>query len=226
MGTREILATFDTPEKLLSSMLDDQAHGGLFHATLEDFGLGETVVVDVRLPEIPDGVLLVGNIVWRRRPTNWRSSLVPGVGVSFQPESVPQRDFLIRYAQGKQRQRRKAGARCRLNIPVELGVAGISMQAWTRDISRGGLFVPADTPPPVGQPVGVTLLPSEHSTRQELSGRVVWSQGYKAVDRAQGFGVAFRFSNPIQRRRLETIVGSQEVNLYKDAGIARRTMKW
>lgn len=226
MSTRQITATFETPEKLLSNMLDDQAHGGIFHATLEDMSLGETVIVDLRLPEIPEGVILLGNVVWRRRPTNWRSSLVPGVGIAFHKESAPQRDFLAAYAQGKQEQRRKSGARFRMDIPVELGIAGISIRAWTRNVGRGGLYVPAETPPPIGQPVGITILPNELTQKQQLQGSVAWSHPPVGEDQVAGFGVSFRFANPIQRRRLHAMLGAKEAAAYRDAGLERRTMKW
>ncbi len=226
MSTRTIVASFDSPDRLLSSMLDDQQFGGIFHPTEEQYELGETVIVDVRLPEIPEGIPLIGNVVWRRRPTKWKTSLIPGSGIAFQPESGPQRDFLIMYAHGKLQQRRKTGIRCRLNVPVEMTIAGMMIKGWTRDIGRGGLYVPADRLPPVGHQVGVTILPNDFTRREELSGQVAWSHEPCGHNMIAGFGVAFRHSNAPQRRRLDMLVAPREAQIHRETGFSRRTMKW
>jgi len=225
--TRTLIATFESPDSLQAALLDDQPHGGRFYATLEDFQLGETIITDVRLPRIPEGVPLIATVVWRRRPTAWRSSLVPGIGVSFHRDSRPQHEFLSLYARGSQTQKRKNGARCAISVPVEVGVAGIPLRAMTANLSRGGLYVPAEVTPPVGQPVEVTLLPGELTERADsLDGRIVWTSAQSPFASPPGFAVSFAFRSPVQRRRLEMLVGAREAEIYVKGGMARQTMRW
>ncbi len=121
-------------------------------------------------------------------------------------------------------------------IPVRLGVSFTSgsdvARTWTRDISRGGVFIATDKPPPMGAAVDLTLeLPGGEALRLPAEVvRVVGVEEAAARRRQPGCGLTFHELAPETRARLEAFVDRAEIApkarvlLVDDAALFRRLL--
>jgi len=204
---KHLILRFDSTTKLGKYLLDDQETGGIFCATTDDLDLGETVSVTICLPDIPEGVNLMATVKWRRRPTRWRSSLVPGVGLGFLDSSAPQLAFLLNHLSGGVVSTRRHWPRHQLELPVEVCAGSEVYLSSTRDIGLGGMFVRFDRPCDAGSEVRVNVLPEGPESKVEFHGRVAWSTSGNGEP---GFGLAFPPNDVEIRRRAERIILASE----------------
>jgi Tfp pilus assembly protein PilZ len=192
--------------ELLRRLLVDTLHGGLFVPSDEDRPTGQNVVLDLRLPGLPDGVQLAGVVRWRQpahaasgspsdRPSWW-------LAVEFLASEWRRRDFLIDLATGALQRRRIASRRIPARVDVILRVRREgeeeAVRGISRDVGRGGVFVgqlgPAMEQLQSGLLVGVELPAAPEPLR--VAGRVAW-QGADAE--GAGLGVAFQFTSEADR---------------------------
>src|SRR5439155_20048939 len=111
--------------------------GGIFFPTREALDEGQRVVVEVRLPGMPQRVLLRGTVAWRRAGRH-SAKLRAGLGIEFHPGDAARRDFLLEVARGDVP--RDIQARRHRRLPVDLSVE------WR---------VPNERTPPGGQAGGI-----------------------------------------------------------------------
>jgi Tfp pilus assembly protein PilZ len=194
---------YESKRHLESCLLDDQSFGGLFHATETEIDLGETVLVTICVPQIPEGVTLISRVVWRRRPTKWRSSLLPGIGLGFAAASAPQLEFLTQCLAGSRPPTRRSWPRWPLEIPAEVSVSGDRFLSCTRNIGLGGMFLHSDAAFAAGTEVAVDLYPGGPDEGITFRGKVAWCLA-QASD--PGFGLAFPRTDTNQRRVAGTII--------------------
>src|SRR5215468_3192414 len=76
------------------------AEGGLFYPTREALEEGTVVLVEVRLPQLTQRVVLRGRVAWRRAGRN-RTKLRAGLGIEFSAADAVRREFLLRVARGE-----------------------------------------------------------------------------------------------------------------------------
>jgi Tfp pilus assembly protein PilZ len=200
---QQLTLRFDSTRKLQQYMLEEAENGGIFCATTEHYELGETVFVTIYLPDIPEGVPLISSVIWRRRATKWRSSLVPGVGLAFDEASRPQLDFLLSHMAGSVRSTRRAWPRHNLELPIEVSYGERVYRSSTRDIGLGGMFVRFDAPCEVGSEVEVNVFPKGSDEPVGFHGKVAWTRG---GEREPGFALAFPRGDSKLRRRAERII--------------------
>lgn len=204
---QQIILRFDSVKKLKEYLLSDQDPGGIFCATRDDLELGETVLLTICLPDIPEGVPLISSVIWRRRPTKWRSSLVPGVGLAFDEASRSQCEFLLEHIEGGVKATRRHWPRHKLELPVEFSAGDRLYRTSTRDIGLGGMFVRCDAPCEVGRDLEVQVFPEGQGNPVEFHGRVAWTRG---GERDPGFGLAFPRGDAELRKRAEKIIIASE----------------
>ena len=204
---RHITLKFDSPKKLAQYLLTDQDPGGIFCANSAEFELGESVIVTICLPDIPEGVALVSKVIWRRRPTKWRSSLVPGVGLGFDEVSRPQAEYLLRHVAGNVSSTRRNWPRHDLELPVEISAGGEVYVSTTRDIGLGGMFVRFETPCEIGGEIEINVFPEGPDKPVEFHGKVAWTRGGE-ID--PGFGLAFPQTDDELRHRAEQLIIANE----------------
>jgi Tfp pilus assembly protein PilZ len=97
---RILKARYRTAEAFLAAYQNSFAGGGLFFPTREHVTVGETVMVEVRFPELGDRVLLRSYVAWRRA-ARVREGTPAGVGVELDREESPKREFLLAVARGE-----------------------------------------------------------------------------------------------------------------------------
>jgi Tfp pilus assembly protein PilZ len=178
------------------------AGGALFYPTRMPLLAGEAVILDVRLPNVPNPVLVRGRIahVDTARMGSW---------ISFDPEDRSTLEFLLGMARGNLEIRpvtRKSG-----RFPVELQVdwqVGDSDDLYissTDDVSWGGVFVRTLSPPPVGTPVSVVIATPAGETLR-LRGRVTRTR----VNGSAGMAVRFA-GESVERRRLRRLLRDMDL---------------
>jgi len=203
---RHLTLRFDSPKKLGQYLLADQDPGGIFCATSEELELGERVALTICLPDVPEGLYLLSSVIWRRRPTKWRSTLVPGVGLAFDEVSRPQVEFLLGHIAGSVASTRRHWPRHDIELPVEISAEGEVYLSTTKDIGLGGMFVRFDSPCEVGNQVDVSVFPEGPDNPVAFRGKVAWAR--RGSD--PGFGLAFDPRDTGLRRRAEQIIIASE----------------
>jgi Tfp pilus assembly protein PilZ len=213
---RYLTLRFDSAKKLAAYLLEDQEHGGVFCATDEPFELGELVRVTICLPGVPEGVVLAASVVWRRRPTRGRTSLIPGVGLGFGEQCQPQIRFLEELVAGGHAATRRSWPRHPIELPVEVrGPDQAPTPASTGDFGLGGMFVRFDGRCPVGDAIDVDVFPADAGKPVPFSGRIAWA---RCSGPDAGFGMAFHPGDTRLRRLAELIILANEPLALPAAG--------
>jgi Tfp pilus assembly protein PilZ len=180
----------------------EYAGGALFYPTRMPLLAGEAVILDVRLPNVPNPVLVRGRVahVDTQRAGCW---------ISFDAEDHSTLAFLLGIARGNLEIRpvtRKSG-----RFPVELQVdwqVGDSDDLYissTDDVSWGGVFVRTLSPPPVGTPVSIVIATPAGETLR-LRGRVTRTR----MNRSAGMAVRFA-GESVERRRLRRLLRDMDL---------------
>lgn len=199
---RILTAQYGSSSDFLGAYNPEFAGGALFYPTRMPLLAGETVILDVRLPNVPNPVLVRGRVahVDTSRMGAW---------ISFDAEDRATLEFLLGIARGNIEIRpvvRKSG-----RFPVELQVdwqIGDSDDLYissTDDVSWGGVFVRTLSPPPVGTPVSVVIsTPAGEMLR--LRGRVMRTRSNGSA------GMAIRFAGEsAERRRLRRLLRDMDL---------------
>lgn len=88
--------------------------------------------------------------------------------------------------------------------PIELKVAYQRMNAffadYTRDISKGGIFIKTQAPLPAGAEIEFEITVPKQTAPIALAGKVVWS------DPARGMGIQFSWKADSEREQFEKLV--------------------
>lgn len=182
--------------------------GGLFYPTREAIEAGAPVIVEVRLPALPQKVMLRGRIAWRRAGRH-RTKLRAGLGIEFAPADAVRREFLLSVARGEV-ELRSVPARKYRRLPVELPTewrVAEERSTFTgriEDIGLGGAFISAVGPSPApGTEVFVDVVPPGSVVPLGIAARVAWIRGTPG---AEGFGIEFRCRDAGGTRRLKELV--------------------
>jgi Tfp pilus assembly protein PilZ len=179
--------------------------GGLFYPTREAIPLGESVIVEVRFPELTDRMFLRGFVAWRR-PARHSQKIRAGLGIEFLAVERKKRDFLLAVAQGELA--REPASRRHRRLPVEMDVSWrvkeerSSYAARLDDIGPGGAFVRTRELQPAGTPLVLEVLPPGAAIPLAIEGRVAWAS---AAPGEEGFGVEFRCRDTGGLRRLKEL---------------------
>jgi Tfp pilus assembly protein PilZ len=206
---RLLLARFRSREELLERYLSNRGNGGLFLPTRRVIEPGEPVLVDVRLAELRDHLLVRGVVVERQRGRR-NDGVRAGLYVEFLASEAGKRDHLLALASGDAGAApASAGQRRHRRLPIELRVDWRVPNQTERhislvdDIGIGGAFLRTRDLPPTGTPVVIELRPPGANTPQAIEGRVAWSS---LTPGHEGVGVEFRCRDIGGMRRLRELV--------------------
>ena len=202
---RVLLAKCKTRDEFLELYLSDLDCGGIFLPTRSVLLPATRVLVDMRMPEIRDHLLIRGQVIWQRKARR-RDGIRAGLGIEFLPGEGPKVEYVLALARGELQAR--SARRKHRRLPTDLPVAWRLPDHPTRtidrltDISTGGAFISATTSPDVGALVVLELLAPGKQAPDVIEGRIAWraSSGPKC-----GFGVEFRWRDVVGRRRLREL---------------------
>jgi uncharacterized protein (TIGR02266 family) len=202
---RILKARYRTAEAFLAAYQSSFPGGGLFFPTREHVTVGESVMVEVRFPELGDRVLLRCFVAWRRA-ARVRDATPAGVGVELDREESTKRDFLLAVARGETP---RAVTRMHRRLPTTLPARWHVVEAREHhtavisDVSAGGAFLRTDEQCREGTQIVVELVPPGGAAPLDIEARVVWS---RAGDGSRGMGVEFRCRDTGGLRRLKEMV--------------------
>ena len=206
---RLLLARFRSREELFERYLSTP-NGGLFLPTRRVIEPGEPILIDVRLAELRDHLLVRGVVVERQRGRR-NDGVRAGLHVEFLASEAGKRDHLLALASGGEAGTLppSSGQRRHRRLPIELRVDWRVPNQTERfislvdDIGIGGAFLRTLDLPPTGTSVVIELRPPGANTPQAIEGRVAWSS---ATPGHEGVGVEFRCRDIGGMRRLRELV--------------------
>jgi len=204
---RTIAVHFSSNRMFMQDYLRELPGGGLFVETSESFEIEERVQALLVFPEIPEGLKLECSVAWRRKPTKWRSSLAPGIGLAFGTGNRSRVEFLLDYCRGELSASRKKGRRIPVDLQVDIVDSTERISGRIRDISRGGVFVSTDRRFDRDALIELDLYLDSSDTPERYSGRVAW---LRAGEAESGVGIEFLFRAPIRRQRISQFVSRIE----------------
>ncbi|HYU16369.1 MAG TPA: PilZ domain-containing protein, partial [Candidatus Acidoferrum sp.] len=170
---RLLLARFRSGADLLARHLNERANGGIFLPTRRIVEPGEQVLVDIRLSELRDHLLLRGMVVERQRGRR-NENVRAGLYIEFLPSEAGRRDHLLGLARGESNQ--AAGKRRHRRLPIEIPVDWRVPHQTERhislvdDIGIGGAFLRTREQPAEGTPVVIELRPPGANMPQAIEG--------------------------------------------------------
>jgi len=203
---RLLLARFRSGADLLARHLNEREHGGIFIPTRRIVEPGEPVLVDVRLAELRDHLLLRGVVVERQRGRR-NDNVRAGLYVEFLATESGRRNHMLALARGEVAP--TGGKRRHRRLPIEIRVDWRVPQQTERhfdlvdDIGIGGAFLRTREQPAEGTPVVIELRPPGSNTSQSIEGRVAWRRDTPGQE---GVGVEFRCRDIGGMRRLRELV--------------------
>lgn len=182
LDRRTLRVEFSTDATFRSEYLSNISNGGVFIATSERLDVRDPVVVVLELSWCGESVELEGEVVHRIGEDMAEAGAIPGVAVQL---DLPAREIRERLAplvgslDGNERVTRsgkRAAPRSPARIAVQLQTGdGRDVRCRTRDISTTGILVSLhdESPLPIGEEVGLTILHPTSGERMEVNGAVV-----------------------------------------------------
>jgi len=180
----------------------DLVRGGLFVPTTSALEAGETVVIELAAPVLPNKVLIRGNVKsWR--PALPRLRVRAGAVVEFDPDEASKRDFVRDALTGKRTDlpRRKHN-RLPVQIPVRYRLAKTAsyVEGAISEISVGGAMLNTTEPLPLESDVIVEIVPPGGAAPIAISGKVSYHVP------TGGTGLKFLYRDGDGSRRLRELV--------------------
>ena len=181
----------------------DLPNGGLFVPTTVALEAGDTAVIEVAAPQLPNKVMI------RTRVRSWRPALPrlrvrAGAIVEFDAEEVGKRDFVSEVLAGKRSgMPRRRQSRLPVAIPVKyrLSSSGQFTEVQMTEISIGGALLATETPLPIGGELVIEVVPPGAAAALAIGGRVAYH-----VPSAGSTGVRFLVRDSDGSRRLRELV--------------------
>ncbi len=211
MAMEILVARYRSGDELLDHYLSSFLYGGLFYPTRKVIEPGRLVVIDIRMPALPDYTLVRGMVAWHRRGRRSQGTRA-GLGIEFLASEQQTRDYLLSLARGnvepdKKRRHRRLPTELRIDwrVPSEAS----RRPAYLGDIGAGGLFIRTRETVPEGTSIVVELVPPGATAPQVLEGRVAWTC---EAPGGEGVGVEFRCRDLGGMRRLRELVRRIEKN--------------
>ena len=191
--------------ELLESYLPNFAQGGLFVPTRRTFPLGHPVILDIRMPELTDSLLIRGDITWCRKGKR-TEKIRAGLGVQFAATERQKRDYVLALARGIAR---KISSRRHKRLPIQIPAFWRMPKESDRhvtllgEIGSGGAFLHTDAALTAGDPVVVELTPPGSTMTQAIEGRVAWR---RETPGSAGVGIEFRCRDMAGKHRLRELI--------------------
>jgi Tfp pilus assembly protein PilZ len=202
---RVLRARYRSGEEFLRHYQPALATGGIFFPTRTVLPVGESVLVEVRFPQLVNKLMIRGQVAWCRAGQH-RAKLRAGLGIEFLATEGRRRDYLLGVARGQVRQ---VIVRRHRRLPVSMPAEWRLVQerevhrSTVEDIGPGGAFIRSALPIQPGSEVVLGVVPPGSVCPVEIAGRVVWSRQVPGED---GFGVEFRCRDAGGVRRLKELV--------------------
>lgn len=178
---------------------EDSPRGMLLAKTRARYEPGETVVLEIGFPGLPNRILT--RAVFRKAKKDQAI-------FEFAAGEEHKRDFLVAVASGRasaswQRKNRRFPIRLPARFVVDGQEVPLRGDAETEDVNRNGVFLKTARLLPEGARVTIILDPCDGSAEMEFQGRVIYTRKDQGAD---GIGVQFDRLNSDDTKRLRRMI--------------------
>jgi Tfp pilus assembly protein PilZ len=180
----------------------DLPNGGLFVPTTTELEAGDTAVVELASPQLPNKVM-IRTVVRSWRPALPRLRVRAGAVVEFDTEELTKRDFVADVFSGKRTDLpRRRQSRLPVSIPVRYRLSDTAAFAdgAISEISVGGAMLNTQTPLPIDSDIILEVVPPGGAAPIAISGKVSYHVPNGAT------GVKFQYRDGDGSRRLRELV--------------------
>jgi len=180
----------------------DLPNGGLFVPTTTELEAGDTAVVELASPQLPNKVM-IRTVVRSWRPALPRLRVRAGAVVEFDGEEITKRDFVADVFSGK---RGDIARRRQSRLPVSIAVrfrmtsSAAYQDGAISEISVGGAMLNTQTPLPLESDIILEVVPPGGAAPLSISGKVSYHVPTGAT------GVKFMYRDGDGSRRLRELV--------------------
>jgi len=202
---------FEDPQSFLEVYTRDLASGTLFVSTTQPKPpIGTTVAVELFVPGDESPIRALAKVIHHGDVAG------PGYGTRVALTELARERLRItaarlRESASSKEIRHEPRVRARLGVTFSTGTD--VARSWTQDISKGGVFVATEKPPPLGAQVDLELeLPGGEKVQIAATVvRLVNKEQALAWNREEGCGLSFQAVSPEVQAKLEAFVDAEEL---------------
>jgi Tfp pilus assembly protein PilZ len=182
----------------------DLPNGGLFVPTTTELEAGDTAVVELASPALPNKVM-IRTVVRSWRPALPRLRVRAGAVVEFEGDEITKRDFVADVFSGRRDNDqipRRRQSRLPVSIPVKYRLSSTAQfqDGAISEISVGGAMLNTAAPLPLDSDIVLEVIPPGGAAPLEISGKVSYHVPSGAT------GVKFLYRDGDGSRRLRELV--------------------
>jgi Tfp pilus assembly protein PilZ len=181
----------------------DLPNGGLFVPTTTELEAGDTAVVELASPQLPNKVM-IRTVVRSWRPALPRLRVRAGAVVEFEGDEITKRDFVADVFSGKRGGEiaRRKQSRLPVSIPVKfrLATSAAFLDGAISEISVGGAMLNTASPLPIDSDIVLEVVPPGGAAPLPISGKVSYHVPSGAT------GIKFMYRDGDGSRRLRELV--------------------
>jgi Tfp pilus assembly protein PilZ len=181
----------------------DLPNGGLFVPTTTELEAGDTAVVELASPQLPNKVM-IRTVVRSWRPALPRLRVRAGAVVEFEGDEITKRDFVADVFSGKRGGdiARRRQSRLPVSIPVKFRLTSSAafQDGAISEISVGGAMLNTQSPLPLDSDIVLEVVPPGGAAPLAISGKVSYHVPTGAT------GVKFMYRDGDGSRRLRELV--------------------
>jgi uncharacterized protein (TIGR02266 family) len=195
----------------------DISLGGIFISTEEPVSEGETVDLQLHLPELPQAVKITGKVV---RVTQGKGRGMSGMGIAFGELDEFTQSTLQQYLREMTADREcvvdRRGKAVRFDqvLEVHYNTVGEFLIDYSENISKNGMFIKTESPQPIDSMIPALItLPNDE--RLEVTCRVVHVLSVEEASKfnhAPGMGIEFVHYRGDSQERLWKYIESLSSN--------------
>lgn len=219
----EIEVEYFLLDKFISDYTRNISRGGAFIRSNKQLEVGTELVFKLNMPGLDEPLSVKGKVAWTRtveQAAEAEAGKDPGMGIQFVHETEEQRRAFERRVEAlidgprPQPARSYESRRAHPRVPVELKVEYQNVDQliteYTRNISRGGLFIRSDEQLEKGTQLLFKLHVPELNEPLSLKGRVAWvrTAAEATGSESPGMGVWFIYDSDEERTQLERTIDS------------------
>jgi Tfp pilus assembly protein PilZ len=189
------------------AIVDPSSPQDLFCPADDPPAIGSWVSVEVQFERGPL-FLLSGKVVWRRPHSDRR--VRAGVGVALDPRHRATVDYINGWSSGMLAERR-LHPRLPLRLRVVYRVGPRRRVNFTRDVSKGGIYIHSSQVAAIDDEISLSLAPPD-APQLQLAGRV---RRCEETNQPFGMGIQLVFPEPAMAERYASLIVDLERRLLR-----------
>ena len=217
----EIAVEYFLLDKFISDYTRNISRGGAFVRSEKLLEVGTELSFKLSMPGLDEPLSVKGRVAWARSVEQAApSGKEPGMGIQFVHDSEEDRQAFERRVQGlidgpqkppaRSYEPRRGHPRLPIELKVEYQNVDLFITEYTRNISRGGLFIRSEEQLEKGTQLLFKLHVPQLVEPLSLKGRVAWVRTPEEASGSEspGMGIWFIYDSDEERTHLERTIDS------------------